>query len=186
MLDPLDGTTNFAHGLRHFAVSIACAANGRPFLGVVYDPMADELFAASDGEGAWLGSRRLEVSTADQLDQSLLATGFPYDLRTNPDNNVDHFQHLALRARAVRRLGSAALELAYIGAGRLDGFWELRLNPWDWAAGKVIVEEAGGAVTLSVTEQHQLDRPADIVASNGHIHNQLIEALSVEALLSRS
>ncbi len=186
VLDPLDGTTNFAHRLRHFSVSIACASNGRPFLGVVYDPMADELFTASEGEGAWLGSRRLQVSDGDQLDQSLLATGFPYDLRTNPNNNINHFAHLALRARAVRRLGSAALELAYLAAGRLDGFWELRLNPWDWAAGRVIVEEAGGTVTLSLTEARQLDEPADIAASNGHIHAELIEALSFEAHLTSS
>ena len=177
-IDPLDGTTNFAHGLPHFAVSIAAAQDEELVFGVVYDPMRDEMFRAARGAGAWLNDRPLTVSSARDLSRSLLVTGFPYDLRENPDNNLDLFAHLARRSLAVRRLGSAALDLAYVAAGRFDGYWELRLSPWDLAAGIVLVREAGGAVSRIDGGPDPLLPPPSIVASNGYLHRQLLEALA--------
>lgn len=147
VIDPLDGTTNFAHGLPIWSVSIGVLHEGRPVVGVVYDPTREECFTAVRGRGAHCNGRALRVSSAAELDEALLITGFPYDIRTSPVNNLDHFEHFMLRARAVRRLGSAALDLCYVAAGRFDGFWELKLHPWDVAAGALIVEEAGGEVS---------------------------------------
>ncbi|MCK4693885.1 MAG: inositol monophosphatase, partial [Anaerolineales bacterium] len=146
-IDPLDGTTNFAHGIPIFVISLAFAQGSQPLLGVIYDPMRDELFHATIDGGAWLNDRRLHVSAATTLNESLLSTGFPYDMRTNPDNNLDHFARLILQSRGVRRLGAAALDLAYVASGRFDGYWEMRLWPWDWGAGLLMVKEAGGLVT---------------------------------------
>jgi myo-inositol-1(or 4)-monophosphatase len=129
------------------------------------------------GQGAYLGDRRLEVSGASELGTSLLVTGFPYDLRQNRANNLDLFAHLAARTLAVRRLGAAALDLAYVAAGRFDGYWELRLAPWDLAAGIVLVEEAGGSVSRTDGEPDPLRAPPSIVASNGRLHAQLLAAL---------
>ncbi|HMK08160.1 MAG TPA: inositol monophosphatase family protein [Anaerolineales bacterium] len=176
-IDPLDGTTNFAHGLPHFAVSIGAEAGGSLAFGVVYDPMRDEMFHAARGQGAYLNDRRLHVSAAVDLSRSLLVTGFPYDLRDNQDNNLDHFSRLARRSLAVRRFGSAALDLAYVAAGRFDGYWELRLAPWDLAAGIVLVLEAGGTVTRADGAPHPLQPPPSIAASNGPLHGPLLEAL---------
>jgi myo-inositol-1(or 4)-monophosphatase len=176
-IDPLDGTTNFAHGLPHFAVSIAAARDGELAFGVVYDPMRDEMFRAVRGEGASLDDRPLTVSPARDLSRSLLVTGFPYDLRENPDNNLDLFAHLARRSLAVRRFGSAALDLAYVAAGRFDGYWELRLAPWDVAAGIVLVREAGGTVSRMDGGPDPLLPPPSIVAGSPTLYPQLLEAL---------
>jgi myo-inositol-1(or 4)-monophosphatase len=184
LIDPLDGTTNFAHGLPLFCVSIAWARGDDPWVGVVYDPVRHELFHAVRGGGSWLGPpgqnpRRLQVSTETDLGRSLLVTGFPYDIRTNPDNNLDHFAAFALRARGVRRLGSAALDLAYVAAGRFDGYWELRLNPWDWAAGVLLVREAGGLVTRADGGEDLFRPPTSLVAANGELHSAILEGLGV-------
>jgi myo-inositol-1(or 4)-monophosphatase len=176
-IDPLDGTTNFAHGLPHFAVSIAGEHDGTLEFGVVYDPMRDELFRAVRGQGAFLGDRRLEVSGSGDLGTSLLVTGFPYDLRQNREDNLDLFAHLARRSLAVRRLGAAALDLAYVAAGRFDGYWELRLAAWDVAAGIVLVEEAGGSVSRVDGEPDPLRAPPSILATNGRLHASLLAAL---------
>jgi myo-inositol-1(or 4)-monophosphatase len=147
VVDPLDGTTNFAHGLPIWSVSIGVVRRGVIVAGVVFDPTRGECFRAARGEGAWLDGRRIRVSRASSLDQALLVTGFPYDVRSSAVNNLDHFGNFLIRARAVRRLGSAALDLAYVACGRFDGFWELKLHAWDMAAGALLVEEAGGTVT---------------------------------------
>ena len=176
LIDPLDGTTNYAHGLPAFAVAIALEREGVPLLGVAYDPSREELFVAERGRGAYLGGEPIRVSRSPSLNESLLATGFPYDIRENPRNNLAEYAAFSLRCQGVRRLGSAVLDLCYVAAGRLDGFWELRLGPWDVAAGALMVEEAGGRITdlaggpFSIAQQQ-------IVASNGRIHREMIELL---------
>lgn len=177
IIDPLDGTTNFAHGYPAYCVSIGLEYQEKCLLGVIYDPSRDELFTAMDQKGAHLNGRRLRVSDTTDLDNSLLVTGFAYDIRDAPRNNLDHFCSFALKAQGIRRTGSAALDLCYVAAGRFDGFWEVRLNPWDMAAGAVIVREAGGRLTnfsgkdLSIYEQ-------ELVASNGHIHEAMLTVLN--------
>jgi myo-inositol-1(or 4)-monophosphatase len=163
--------------LPHFAVSIAGEFDGELEFGVVFDPTRDEMFRAVRGGGAWLNNRKLAVSAASHLETSLLVTGFPYDLRQNPDNNLDLFVHLARRSIAVRRFGSAALDLAYTAAGRFDGYWELRLAPWDVAAGIVLVREAGGVVSRVDGGPDPLQPPPSIAAGNGLLHAQLLDAL---------
>jgi myo-inositol-1(or 4)-monophosphatase len=176
IVDPLDGTTNYAHGVPLFAVSIALEVAGQVVLGVVYDPNLDELFMAERGAGAFLGQERLRVSSTTRLDESLLTTGFPYTIRESPDNNLAEYGAFSVRARAVRRMGSAVLDLAWLAAGRFDGHWELRLGPWDVAAGSLLVEEAGGRVTSLGGGGLDLEAPA-VVASNGHIHEEMLEIL---------
>jgi myo-inositol-1(or 4)-monophosphatase len=176
IIDPLDGTTNYAHGLPIFAVSIALEVGGQSVLGVVYDPNAEELFVAERGQGAWLGEHRLGVSSTPTLNESLLATGFPYNLRETADNNIAEFGAFALRTQGVRRMGSAVIYFAYIAAGRIDGYWELRLGPWDVAAGALLVEEAGGRVTDLDGAPLDLDTPR-VVASNGRIHEDMLRVL---------
>ncbi len=176
LIDPIDGTTNFAHGLPIFGVSMGLLQEGEVIAGVVYDPMRDELFSAAKAQDATLNGKQIRVSTAAALDQSLLATGFPYDVRTNPENNIDHFRNFILRTRAVRRPGAAAIDLVWTACGRLDGFWELRLSPWDVAAGALIVREAGGHVSDLTGGEDWLD-PANIVASNGKIHTEMLTVL---------
>ncbi|MEK7807528.1 MAG: inositol monophosphatase family protein [Chloroflexota bacterium] len=175
LIDPIDGTTNFAHGLPIFSVSLGLAHHGEPVLGVVYDPSREEIFSAIKGEGAHLNGKPIRISTTSNLNHSLLVTGFPYDARTNPDNNVKEFVQFTMRSQAVRRLGSAALDLCYVASGRFDGFWEKRINLWDVAAGTIIVREAGGVVTEATGESpipHHC-----IVASNGLIHDEMIAVL---------
>lgn len=175
MIDPLDGTTNFAHSLPIFSVSLGLAHFGEPLLGVVYDPSREEIFSAIKGEGAHLNGKPIRVSTTSNLNHSLLVTGFPYDARINPDNNVKEFVQFTMRSQAVRRLGSAALDLCYVASGRFDGFWEKRINLWDVAAGTIIAREAGGVVTEANGESpipHHC-----IVASNGLIHNEMMTVL---------
>jgi myo-inositol-1(or 4)-monophosphatase len=177
IIDPLDGTTNYAHGLPLYCVSIALETDGRVELGVAYDPSHDELYVAERGGGAFCNDARLAVSSAATLEASLLATGFPYDVRTNPDNNVKEYGAFSMRAQGVRRLGSAVLYLAWVAAGRFDGYWELRLGAWDVAAAGLMVEEAGGHLTSLTGGRIDLDRPT-VVASNGRIHDQMLAVLT--------
>ena len=177
IIDPLDGTTNYAHGYPVFCVSIALEVEGMIRLGAVYNPMLDELFIAEKGEGAFLNGRRLAVSRTAKLSRGLLATGFPYDLRENRNNNINYFGAMALNAQAIRRAGSAALDLAYVAAGRFDGFWELKLMPWDTAAGWLLVAEAGGIVTDLRGDPYHLHSP-HILASNGLIHGEIAAILA--------
>lgn len=176
LIDPLDGTTNFAHSFPVFAVSLTLTHHGELCAGVVYDPLRDELFAAEAGQGATLNGQRLHVSTETRLGRSLLATGFPYDVRTNPHNNFAQFIQFHLRTQAVRRAGSAALDCAWVAAGRLEGYWEFRVKPWDVGAGALLVREAGGRVTTAAGDQNFLGRDS-IVASNKHIHEQMLMVL---------
>lgn len=178
VFDPLDGTTNFAHRFPIFTVSIALEHQGSIVLGVVYDPMREEMFQAVKGEGAWLNGRRISVSSVADLDGSLLATGFPYDLRESPVNNITHFNHFLTRAQAVRRCGSAALDLCYVGCGRFDGFWELKLKPWDQAAGALIVEQAGGRVSDFAGGAFDITG-RECLASNGLVHEGMIRVLAL-------
>jgi len=177
IVDPLDGTTNYAHGVPLFGVSIALETAGRVTLGVVYAPTLEELFIAERGGGAFLNDDRLRVSATTELGASLLTTGFPYNIRENPDNNLREYAAFAVRSRAVRRFGSAVIDLAWVAAGRYDGFWELTLGPWDAAAGVLLVEEAGGRVTNLVGGSLDLDKP-EIVASNGRIHEAILAVLN--------
>lgn len=177
IIDPLDGTTNYAHGYPVFAVSIALELNGEVLLGVVLDPMRKELFTGQKGEGAFLNGKRLSVSSTSLLTRSLLATGFPYDLRESRENNVAYFNRFIFSAQAVRRDGSAALNLCYVAAGRFDGFWELKLHPWDVAAGKLMVEEAGGQVT-DFSGNPTTIYGRQILASNGKIHEEMVKVLT--------
>jgi myo-inositol-1(or 4)-monophosphatase len=177
VIDPLDGTTNFLHGLPIFCVTIGVQFRGEMVAGVIYDPNTEELFTGERGAGAFLNGRRMKVSTADDLIHSLLVTGFPYDIAANPDHAVEHFVHFLMRARGIRRLGSAALDLAYVAAGRFDGFWEVNLNPWDMAAGVLFVREAGGAATDFGGVHHTIDR-RQVVASNGRIHEAMLRVLA--------
>jgi myo-inositol-1(or 4)-monophosphatase len=181
MVDPLDGTVNFAHTLPIFSVSIALCRGGRAVLGVVYDPARKECFWAERGQGAYCGTTRLRVSKAAELGESLLVTGFPYDAWTNPDNNLDHYGRFAVCSRGVRRLGSAALDLAYIAAGRFDGYWELRLSPWDVAAGGLIAEEAGARVTAIDGESDYLTETPSLIAANPALHSKMAAVIRGEA-----
>jgi myo-inositol-1(or 4)-monophosphatase len=176
IIDPLDGTTNYAHGYPCFCTSVALELEGEIVSGAIYDPLLDELFTAQQGEGAFLNGERISVSTTERLTEALICTGFPYDVRESPVNNLDHFNHFIMEAQAIRRDGSAALDLCYVAMGRFDGFWELKLNAWDVAAGKLLVEEAGGIVTdfrvgpLDICGQETL-------ASNGRIHEEMVGVL---------
>jgi myo-inositol-1(or 4)-monophosphatase len=181
IIDPLDGTTNFAHGLPIFSVSAALECAGRLVLGLVYDPMRDELFRAEAGRGAALNGTPIRVSTVPELGRSLLATGFPYDVRSSAVNNLDHWGRFIVRAQAIRRCGSAALDLCYVACGRFDGFWELKLKPWDVAAGALMVEEAGGRVSDFEGRPFALEA-AGLVATNGRIHEPIIEVLNMPGL----
>ena len=176
IIDPLDGTTNYAHGYPYFCVSIALERLNTMTVGIVYDPMLDEMFVAEKGKGAFLNDREIHVSNTRGIIKSLLATGFPYDIREDSDNNLNYFNEMILKAQAIRRAGSAALDLAYVAAGRFDGFWELKLNPWDIAAGWLLVEEAGGIVTDMGGNDYYLESPS-ILASNGRIHKEMMDVL---------
>jgi myo-inositol-1(or 4)-monophosphatase len=175
IIDPLDGTTNYAHGYPCFCVSIALERAGQLEVGVVYDPMRDEMFAAERGRGATLNDRKIRVSTVEQLSGAMLCTGFPYNVRERPDFARD-FTNFTMNAQAVRRDGSAALDLAYVACGRFDGFWEDGLSPWDIAAGALLILEARGRIT------NFNDQPLDIyneqvLASNGLIHEAMMKVL---------
>jgi len=176
IIDPLDGTTNYAHGYPAFCVSIGLEVEGKMVLGAVYDPIRDELFSAMRGKGAFLNRRRIHVSNQTKLSKSLLATGFPYDIAESKINNLDNFARMYKKAQAIRRGGSAALDICYLACGRFDGFWELKLHPWDVAAGLVIVEEAGGQVTTIEGKRYSIYEKS-ILASNRKIHRQMRDVL---------
>lgn len=168
IIDPLDGTGNYAQGLPIFAVSIALQYRGETVLGVVYAPVVDQLYTAIKGQGAYLNEERLRVSAKTELTECVLATGFPYDLAENPANNIAYFSEIVLQARAIRRMGAAAYDLACVAAGKFDGYWELNLSPWDVAAAVLMVEEAGGK-----TVAFRTDRGISIIAGNETISRKL-------------
>lgn len=186
-IDPLDGTLNYSHGMPLFAVSIAYAHKGQLTLGAVYDPIADEMYLAELGQGAWLNADPIHVSSVTELKSSLLVTGFPYDAWTNPQNNMAEFAAFSKRSQGVRRLGSAALDLCYVAAGRLDGFWEIRLNAWDVAAGGLIALEAGALVTDVRGGPDFVSKPQSVCAANPELHPKMLSVLNeVEQSRKRS
>ncbi|MCK5573919.1 MAG: inositol monophosphatase [Bacteroidetes bacterium] len=176
IIDPLDGTTNYLHGVPVYCVTIALEHRGEVVAGVVYDPNLDELFTAEKGAGAYMNGKRLRVSDTGDLIDGLLVTGFPYDIARNPYHTLERFVHVLLAAGGIRRLGSAALDLSYIAAGRFDGFWEVSLNPWDMAAGVLFVREAGGRVTDFSGVGHDIYNK-QVLATNGHLHDALLDLL---------
>ncbi|HET7088263.1 MAG TPA: inositol monophosphatase family protein [Anaerolineae bacterium] len=176
LIDPLDGTTNFAHGYPQFSVSIALRIDGRTEIGVVFDPLRDELYTAGRGRGASLNGRSIRVSATPDLAHSFLVTGFPYDRQTSGHNNIQEHRAFLMQSQGVLRAGSAALDLAAVACGRLDGYWEYKLSPWDWAAGILLVEEASGRVT-DAQGGAVGSRPEGIVASNGRIHEEMLDVL---------
>lgn len=178
LVDPLDGTTNYTHAYPFFSVSIGLEQRGRLLLGVVYNPISDELFWAQDGKGAWLGAQQIHVSSIDSLATSLLATGFTPGTKEAlaGENNMRQFAALTASSHGVRRDGSAALDLCFVACGRLDGFWEMKLSPWDTAAGSLIVLEAGGRVTNLEGGKFEMST-GHILATNGLIHDEVLAAL---------
>jgi len=175
IIDPLDGTTNYAHGFGFFAVSIALRCKKSIAVAVVYAPYLNECYTAVAGHGAFLNGMRINVSETEDLERSMVATGFPYDIKETRDN-IGYFEKFLVRTQAVRRPGSAAIDLCCVAAGKFDGFWELKLNPWDTAAGVLIIREAGGVVTdLSGGEYDPFMK--EILASNGRIHDKMIEVI---------
>lgn len=176
IVDPLDGTTNFAHDLPIFSISIGVEAEGEVILGGVYSPAQKEFFFARKGKGARLNGRKISVSKVRLLEQSLLVTGFPYDIHTHPERSLPYFNALIQRAQGMRRLGSAALDLCYLAMGRFDGFFEVHLNPWDTAAGTLILKEAGGMITDFEGHSYSIYQ-RELAASNGKIHGQMLESI---------
>jgi myo-inositol-1(or 4)-monophosphatase len=175
IVDPLDGTTNYAHGYPCFCVTLALEHDGEIVVGVTFDPTRDELFSTEKGEGASLNGRRMRVSATEKLGDALVVTGFPYDFKSKPDF-ARHLTDFLFHSRGVRRDGSAAIDMAYVACGRYDGFWEEGLNPWDVAAGKLLIEEAGGQVTYYDGSPFSIYSPP-ICASNGTIHSQMLDVL---------
>jgi len=175
IIDPLDGTTNYAHGYPCFCVSIGVERGDRIEIGVIYDPVRDEMFAAERGRGATLNERRIHVSTVEDLNRAMVCTGFPYDVRQRP-RFARHFTNFTMQAQAVRRDGSAALDLAYVACGRFDGFWEDGLSPWDIAGGVILIEEAGGRVTNFFGAPLHIYTPK-VLASNGLVHDAMMRVL---------
>lgn len=178
IIDPLDGTTNYTHGYPFFSISIALEIEGVVKAGVVYDPVKDEMFSTELGQGAYMNGEPIRVSGSVRLDESHLVTGFVHDDPHMVEENLRHFANFIWKARAVRRDGSAALDLCYVACGRFDGFWELGLNPWDTAAGMLIVEEAGGRVTDFIGGEYSI-YVREILASNSSIHSEMIDVLSL-------
>lgn len=185
IVDPLDGTTNFASAYPCYCVSIAFELDGTVLIGVVYDPTRDEAFYALKGGGAFLNGEPIHVSEQDNLEDALLVTGFPYDIALHPEIHLGMFSDLIVKARGLRRDGSAAIDLCYIACGRFDAYWELGLSPWDVAAGNLIVSEAGGKISDFFGREHNL-LYRDIVATNGKMHPAIMQACAKyhEALLS--
>ncbi len=177
LIDPLDGTVNYAHHIPVFCVSIAYALDGQVSLGAVYDPMRDEMYSAERGHGATLNGRPLACARTDELSKSLLVTGFPYDAWNTEHDNFANFVRFSKRTLGVRRLGSAALDLCYVAAGRFDGFWELALKAWDVAAGGLIAEEAGARVTNVNDGADYISPPQSVVAANPELHAQILKGL---------
>jgi myo-inositol-1(or 4)-monophosphatase len=177
IVDPLDGTTNFSHGLPEFAVSIGLAFKNEIILGTVYNPVLDEMYCAERNKGAFLNGQKIYVSEVKGLEQSLIATGFPYDIKTDSNYNFDHFINFEKRVQALRRLGAAALNLAYVACGRFDAYWESKLEQWDMAAGILLVQEAGGKISDFKGNPFQLEK-GQVVASNKAIHLKVLEVLA--------
>ncbi|MFZ2487200.1 MAG: inositol monophosphatase family protein [Anaerolineae bacterium] len=177
VIDPVDGTTNFAHGFPVFSISLALLVDRQPELGVVYDPLRDDLFWAQRGQGAWRGERRLQVAPSSSLESSLLATGFPYDRASNADNNLAEFSYFMPRTRGVRRAGSAALDMAWVAAGWVNGYWERGVQVWDMAAAVLMVSEAGGLVTTYSGRPWQ---PGDrtVVGAHSTVHALLLNGIA--------
>ena len=176
IIDPIDGTTNFAHDFPFYCSSIALEIKGTIQIGVVYVPVLDELFAVQKGNGAFLNDKKIQVSKCNMLKTSMLATGFAYDVHETDMDNVNHFKNFLKQARAVRRPGSAAIDLCYVAVGRFDGFWELNLHPWDVAAGVLLIQEAGGKVTGMAGENYSI-YSNNILASNRGIHRDMVNVL---------
>jgi myo-inositol-1(or 4)-monophosphatase len=176
VFDPVDGTTNYAHGLPIFCASLALELDGDPIVGAIYDPSRRELFTAETGQGAFVNGARLKVSSTEALGDALLVTGFPYDMHVRGPELVELFGHFLHKARAVRRLGSAALDLCYVAAGRFEGFWEQHLKPWDVSAGALMVTEAGGRITGMDSAPFDA-RAGHLVASNGLIHGAMLDVI---------
>jgi myo-inositol-1(or 4)-monophosphatase len=179
IIDPLDGTVNYAHGVPLFCVSIAYAHQGQVQLGAIYDPLRDELFTAERGKGAWLNGRPLRAVGATELIKSLMVTGFAYDIAHSERDNLNNFVKMSKLTQGVRRLGSAALDLCYIAAGRIDGYWELAIKPWDVAAGGLIAEEAGAKVTSVTGDPAYLRPPQSILTANPVLHAKILEQLEL-------
>lgn len=177
-VDPLDGTINYAHGVPLFCVSIGYARNGQLQAGVIYDPIQNECFSAERGKGAWLNGKPIQVSQASELIKSLLVTGFPYDIRTTSDTNLEHFSYFTLHSQSVRRLGSAALDMAYVAAGRLDAYWQLSIKPWDIAAGVLLVQEANGKVTNLQGGPDFFKPPYALIAAAPGIYEQVLAGIN--------
>jgi myo-inositol-1(or 4)-monophosphatase len=177
ILDPIDGTTNFAHGLPIFCASLALEVQGTLSVAAVYDPSRDELFTAERGRGAWLNGQSMRVSGVSELVDALLVTGFPYTVHTDPDETLGLFGRFITRSRAVRRLGSAALDVCYVAAGRMDGFWEEGLGPWDIAAAALLVEEAGGRISDLDGRPFRV-RTGRLLATNGRLHDQMLTTIA--------
>ena len=177
VIDPLDGTTNFTHGLPIFSVSIGVQKSGETIAGVVYDVMRDKLYSAELGSGSFCDSEKLSVSKESNLKRSVLVTGFPYNVYENPNTVIEKFGAFIKSSRAVRRLGSAAIDFCYVAEGVFEGFWEVSLNPWDICAGKLIVEEAGGIVTNFANETININSK-QILATNKWVHADMLEILN--------
>jgi myo-inositol-1(or 4)-monophosphatase len=178
IIDPLDGTVNFAHNIPHFSISIAAWHQGAICLGLIYQPLTGELFFAEKDKGAFLNGKKLSVTNTKDLNNAIFATGFPYNADQNPLQCIDRFDQIVKKGFPIRRLGSAALDLAYVAAGRFDAYWEVGLHPWDIAAGKLMVEEAGGMVTHYDGKKHQIFGYFPLLSSNRLLHASMVELLS--------
>lgn len=178
IIDPLDGTVNFARNIPHFSVSIAATIDGSIETGVILDPLSGELFVAEKNKGSFLGSEKLKVSTVSDLSSAILATGFPYNVEENPMRCIDTMEYFLKQGIPIRRFGSAALDLAYVAAGRFDAYWETELNPWDIAAGILLIREAGGKVSLWDGSKYDLRNRSPLLASNGSLHSIMIDSLA--------
>lgn len=177
IIDPLDGTVNFAHQIPMFSVSIAAAVDEQVVCGVVYQPMLNELFVAEIGKGAYLNGTKIHVTDNKTFDEIITATGFPYNVEENPHHCIDIFTRMLKQGIPIRRLGSAAIDLAYVAAGRFDAYWEVMLYPWDAAAGKLLVEEAGGRVTHFDGSPRKMTSKETLLATNGHLHQKMVKNL---------
>jgi myo-inositol-1(or 4)-monophosphatase len=179
IIDPIDGTVNFAHEIPVFAISIGFAIKGVVQIGVVYHPMANELFTAQKGHGAYLNGKKLTTSPTNAIKKAMLATGFPYNLEQNPDHCIEHLTQILKMGIPIRRMGSAAIDMAYVAAGRFDGFWEISLKPWDFAAGLLLVKEAGGKVATMEGDPLNIFNATSVVASNHHLYEAILEHLKL-------
>lgn len=178
VIDPLDGTTNFAHGLPIFSVSIGVQKNSNTIAGVVYDVMRDIVYSAEENAGAFANNKKIKVSKTDSITKSMLVTGFPYNVKENPEKAFERFEVMTKNSRAVRRLGSAAIDFCYVAEGVFEGFWEVHLQPWDMCAGKLLVEEAGGSVTDFDGSRINIYSKR-VLASNKSVHSQIMELLKI-------